>query len=104
MHHVILPLKDGLQVDHINGNRLDNRKENLRLVTKSQNMMNRGVQKNSTSGYKGVNEHQGKWRAYILENGKQKHLGVFEDKKEAARAYNKMAKLLHGEYAVLNKL
>lgn len=104
MHHIILPLKDGLQCDHINGNRLDNRKENLRLVTKAQNMMNRGLQKNSTSGYKGVNKHQGKWRAYILEYGKQKHLGVFKDKKEAAKAYNTMAKKLHGEYAVLNKI
>lgn len=104
MHHFVLPLKEGMQVDHINGNGLDNRRENLRLVTKSQNMMNRGTQKNSTSGFKGVNKHQGKWRAYILENRRQRHLGMFNTKEEAALAYNEAAKVIHGEYARLNQI
>lgn len=103
MHNVILPLLEGYMCDHINGNGLDNRKSNLRLVTKSQNMMNRGLQKNSISGYVGVSKHkQGKWRAYIKVNRKQIHIGMFTDKKEAAKAYNEAAKHYHGEFAKLN--
>ncbi len=104
MHHFVLPLVKGYMIDHINGNGLDNRKENLRLVTKSQNMMNRGVQRNTSSGYKGVSKHQGKWRAYIVKDRKQIHLGVFEDIQDAARAYNMGAMEHHGEYARLNPI
>lgn len=102
MHHSVLPLQEGMQVDHINGNTLDNRRVNLRLVTKAQNSMNKGVQKNSTSGFKGVNKHQGKWRAHITLDKKQRHLGVFDSKEKAALAYNKAATELHGDYARLN--
>jgi hypothetical protein len=104
MHHFVLPLKDGLVCDHINGNRLDNRRENLRLVTKSQNMRNQGLSKRSRSGFKGVNKHQKKWRAYICIDGKQKHLGVFLDKKQAALAYNEAAQKCWGIYARLNEI
>lgn len=103
MHHVVLPLKDGLVCDHINGNRIDNRRENLRLVTKSQNMRNQGISARNKTGYKGVSKHQGKYRAYINVEKKQRHLGVFEDKKEAADAYNKAALIYFGEYSRLNK-
>lgn len=93
-------------IDHINGNGLDNRRKNLRLVTKSQNMMNRGIQKNNTSGFMGVSFHKatGRWRAYIKKDKKQFYLGLFDNKKDAAIAYNEATKFYHGEYAYLNKI
>lgn len=104
MHHFVLPLEKGRMTDHINGNGLDNRRENLRLVTKSQNMMNRGLQKNSSSGFKGVALHKptGKWRAYIGKDGKHIHLGLFEDIKKAAYAHNEAVFKYHGKYGKLN--
>lgn len=104
MHHMILPFNSGFMVDHINMNGLDNRKSNLRLVTKSQNMMNGGVRKNSTSGYKGVcwNKRFNYWVVNIWKDYKQIHIGSFHNKKEAAKAYNEAAKKYHGEYARLN--
>lgn len=106
MHHFVLPLKKGYMIDHINGIGTDNRKENLRLVTKSQNMMNRGKQVNNTSGYMGVTYHRptNKWRAYIKKDKKQIHLGLFKEPTEAALAYNDAATKYHGEYAFLNEL
>lgn len=106
MHHFILPLKEGLMVDHINRNGIDNRKCNLRLVTKAQNMMNKFAPKNNKSGFKGVSwlARNRKWRAYINFNYKQIHLGLFEDKKDAAREWNKAAISLFGEYAYLNNI
>lgn len=106
MHHLILPLKKGYMVDHINGNRLDNRRNNLRLVTKSQNMMNRGLQKNSKSGYMGVSWHKKtkSWRAYIKKDRKQIYLGLYDTKIQAAKAYNEAAKEYHGEFAFFNKI
>lgn len=94
MHHSILPLKKGLMIDHINGNGLDNRRENLRLVTKSQNMMNAGARSNSGIFGPGVCMHRqiSKWRAYIVVNKKQIHLGVFETGKEAREARIKGAR------------
>lgn len=102
MHELILPPKEGFQTDHINRNKLDNRRENLRYATPSQNRMNRVIQPNNTSGYKGVsfNIANGKYRAYI---GKpQKHLGFFKTAEEAALAYNKKAKKLYGAFAFIN--
>ena len=93
-----------MHVDHINGNPLDNRKSNLRICTNAENQRNRGVNKNNTSGYKGVcwAKQNKKWKARIKHNGKLIHLGYYKDKEEAARAYDKKAKELHGEYAYLN--
>jgi hypothetical protein len=91
------------QIDHINGDRSDNRFSNLREATNSENQQNRGVQSNNTSGCKGVNwaKHANKWRAAIMHNGKPKHLGYFDADKldEAAAAYAKAAREHHGEFA-----
>ncbi|RUT02737.1 hypothetical protein DSM106972_056570 [Dulcicalothrix desertica PCC 7102] len=92
-----------LVVDHINRNPLDNRRINLREATASQNSWNRTKRKNNKSGFKGVHRHSSnKWIARIKVNGKIKHLGTFTDKIAAAIAYDNVAKLYHGEFAVLN--
>jgi hypothetical protein len=106
MHRMINKTPNELFTDHINGNRLDNRRENLRTVTKSQNMLNKGTPRHNKSGYKGVYCHKqnNKWRASISIYGKQTHIGYFESKEDAARAYNEMALKYHGEYAFLNEV
>lgn len=111
MHHVIIGGKPpkGLEVDHINHNKLDNRKSNLRVVTRSQNVMNIGVRKSNKSGFKGV--YQSKrgdrvktWVAEIRKDGKRTCIGYYHTAKDAARAYNEKAKELHGEFAYLNQV
>ena len=106
MHRIILGLGfgDKHQGDHINHNKLDNRKINLRTVTHQQNAMNGLPHKDGTSKHKGVGWHKGirRWTARISVNRGQKHLGCFIDEDDAARAYNKAAEELFGEYAGLN--
>lgn len=104
IHRILINAKPGYEVDHINGNGLDNRRCNLRIATPSQNRMNRGKQRNNTSGYKGVywNKDCKKWLASITIVNKQKHLGLFTEIKDAARAYNKAAIDYFGEYAIIN--
>lgn len=94
----------GTQVDHRNGNGLDNRKWNLRICSHAQNNMNRGKQKNNMSGYKGVSWHElGKqWMAHIKIHGEETYLGLYPTKEETALAYNKGAKVYYGEFAKLN--
>lgn len=101
MHRVILDAPKGQIVDHINGKCLDNRRSNLRIVTASQNSINKKISTKNTSGFKGVSFHKGdkKWRACIKVNGVSKFLGSFNDKLDAASAYAEAAKVLHGEYA-----
>lgn len=97
-----------MTVDHKNGNRDDCRKDNLRLATYSQNNCNIGKKLfilGTTSKYKGVYKYKGKqkpWWAYIKTGGKRKSLGYFSTEEEAARAYNKAALELHGEFANVN--
>jgi hypothetical protein len=104
MSRFILSAPDGKLVDHIDGNPLNNQNENLRLCTNAENCRNTKIYKNNTSGYKGVQSigKQGKWFAIINCNRKQKYIGTFETKEEAAMAYNEYAKKLHGEFARLN--
>ena len=79
MHREINKTPEGLDTDHINGNKLDNRKSNLRTVTRSQNKMNVGKPKTNSSGIKGVSWHKAceKWRADIKVNQKQISLGCY---------------------------
>jgi hypothetical protein len=88
-------------IDHINGNRADNRWCNLREATKSQNATNSGKHRDNTSGYKGVHLHKptGKWKAEIMKNGKQKHLGLYPSAELAHIVYMCHAVIEHGEFA-----
>lgn len=94
------------QVDHINGNPLDNRWENLRNATNTENSRNSRKPKNNTSGYKGVSfiPRLNKYRATIMVNRRSLHLGCYYCPKEAAAAYNTAAKEHFGEYALLNDI
>ncbi len=89
------------EIDHVNGVRDDNRLTNLREVTHSQNLFNRGKQKNNRSGYKGVRYHKGDrvFRAEIKCRGIYKHLGSFRSAEEAHAAYCLAAEALHGDFA-----
>ncbi|MGM0904246.1 MAG: HNH endonuclease [Bacillota bacterium] len=100
MHRQILGVPAGLVTDHINGNRLDNRRINLRIATRAENNRNTPSQKGSTSKYKGVmwDAKKSKWLAR-LRGG---HLGYFESQKEAAKVYDYFANRKYGEYAYLN--
>ena len=83
IHHGVWP--DG-QIDHINGDRDDNRIANLRLATRSANCRNTKLRKNSSSGIMGVSPFKGRWRAYIRDGGKNIHLGIFSTAAAAAAA------------------
>lgn len=104
MHRLILDAPDGVDVDHINRNKLDNRKANLRLVSRSHNMMNTDLRSTNTSGYKGVSWSQvaGKWEARIRRDERQYFLGLYPTSDDAARAYDAKARELFGDVAVLN--
>lgn len=92
------------QVDHINHDSLDNRRENLRLASVSENACNRHPRKDNRSGFKGVSWHKEKrcWVTRIQVNGKRYEIGHFDDPINAAKAYDITAKELHGKFAVLN--
>jgi len=106
LHRLIINVKDGELVDHINGNVLDNRLKNLRLANKSKNAMNRGKQRNNTSGYKGVsfNKQMNMWQAQLVANKIKRLNSFFKTKKEAAIAYNNAAIKFHKEFARLNNI
>lgn len=105
MHRLILGVTDPkIHVDHKDRDGRNNQKENLRIVTHAQNMMNRKRPIQNTSGFKGVHPHKqsGKWRATIAVNGKDRSLGLFLCPIEAAKAYDTAAKVYYGEFARLN--
>lgn len=104
MHRELMKFPKNKEVDHINNNGLDNRTSNLRIVTRTQNNQNRGMQKSNTSGYKGVvwhNQNQ-KWWARIWVNGKQISLGCFDAIEKAANAYKIASEQYHGSYSRIN--
>ena len=106
MHRLLMGLKHGdkLVVDHINHNGLDNRRKNLRLATRSQNCANGRISKNNKTGYKGVSWEagRGKYSSTVRKNGKTIRIGRYTNLIDAAKAYDKKAKELHGDFAVLN--
>lgn len=106
LHRIVMGVDKGIAIDHINHNGLDNRRCNLRIATQGQNMCNIRTPSNNTSGFKGVSwaKRTNKWRAYIVKNNKQIHLGTFTDKKLAAFAYNEAAKRIYKEFACLNEI
>lgn len=106
LHRVVIKAKEGEFVDHINGNKLDNRKINLRICTKAQNSQNRKMSKFNKSGFNGVSWciKNKKWVSQISCENKKIHIGYYIDPKDAARAYNQAAQKYHGEFAKLNIL
>ena len=103
MHQLLMKTPNRMETDHINRDRLDNRKSNLRIVTHQQNQFNK-KQKNNSSNYKGVVKTSvGKgYMARIIKDNKSFYLGYFQSSEEAAMAYDKKAKELFGEFAYLN--
>lgn len=104
MHREILNAPDGMDVDHINGDRLDNRRANLRVCPHRQNIRNQKPRVGGTSRYKGVYwcSTYRKWRVQIMSDKKRIHVGAFDDEEQAARAYDVAALEHHGEFARLN--
>jgi AP2 domain. len=103
MHRVILgDACEGMDVDHIDGDGLNNQRSNLRVCTRGDNSRNRKKSNQNNYQYKGVFPIGRKWRAVISVNGKTTHLGMFDNAEDAARAYDIKAKELYGEFANLN--
>lgn len=101
MHRVIMKASKEFEVDHINGNRLDNRKNNLRLVNRFQQNQNSIKRRDNTSGCRGVNffKPRQRWVARIQYMGKRISLGYFKDKIDAINAYKEASKKYFGQYA-----
>lgn len=97
MHHRYLPY----EIDHINGNKLDNRIENLREATRSQNQCNKTMMTNNTSGYRGVswNNQKNKWAVRVTVAKKVYRLGFFDDPEIAGAVAREARTKLHGEFA-----
>lgn len=107
MHRFVMQCPEGLEVDHIHGDKLDNRKSQLRICTKRQQQGNRWKSKHAkTSKFKGVYfcKKLKKFVAYGREGAKNKRLGTFQDEQDAATAYNRWASLYFGEFAKLNPI
>ena len=119
IHRLVMNAPKDKDIDHINGDPLDNRKCNLRICTRSQNSQNKKLRNDSASGYKGVYEIKKpapgmiallkkRFRAYIGDpathypNKRHIRLGHYETAEQAAKAYDKKAQELHGEFAYLN--
>jgi hypothetical protein len=106
MHREIAGTPKGMNTDHINGDKLNNQKSNLRICTSSQNHLNRDKQSTNTTGYKGVSIRKiykyKRFRAHITVNYRQYDIGFYHTAIEAARAYDAKAKEHFGEFARLN--
>ena len=106
MHRIIMNAPEGMCVDHINRDKLDNRRSNLRLATRAENLWNAGMSAANTSGYRGVYwlERRKCWLAKIFIQGKEIRLGQYDEAIDAAYAYNVAALKYMGSFAYQNKL
>ncbi len=104
MHQFIVQPIKGFDIDHIDRNKLNNQRNNLRIVSHTQNCRNVGLTKRNTSGFKGVSweKSENKWTANIRVDRVLKKIGRFHTKEEAAKRYNEKAKEYFGAFAVLN--
>lgn len=101
MHRFITDAPEGMDVDHLNNDGLDNRRQNLRVCTRSQNIQ-RQVSTTGESDYRGVSRSHGRWRAEICVQGTRYHLGMFDSERKAAEAYDARARHYYGEFAYTN--
>ena len=101
MHRVILNAPDDMEVDHINNDKLDNRRRNLRICSHKQNIWNNSTRSDNKSGFRGVGWYKPykKWRVRITYNGKEYHLGYYNELSDAVSAYSKKAEELYKEFA-----
>ena len=104
MHVIICQPFDGKQIDHVNHDTLDNRRNNLRECTPTENARNSRKGSRNTSGFKGVSwkKSHRKWCAQMRINGKSIHIGHFDTPEDAAKAHDELVSKLHGEFACLN--
>lgn len=104
LHQLIFTPEEGLQPDHKNRNRLDNRRTNFRSATQSNNIFNSKLRARKTSRFRGVSWFKPKqrWAATIRTNGRNVCLGYFRDERDAAMKWNQVAAAERGEFAVLN--
>jgi hypothetical protein len=103
MHRVIIKCPEGYEIDHIDMNPLNNQKSNLRVCRSYENACNKKKQ-SKLFRYKGLAKSGNRWTSKIRFKNKIYYLGLYKFKKDAAKAYNCAAKILHGEYAYLNKI
>ena len=107
MHREIMNvLNDSREIDHKDGNGLNNQRSNLRIATRSQNAMNIGTKSDNTSGYKGVSwriDHK-KWQVQIKVNGKTIHFGYYNNKVVVVKVYNEATIKYHKKFANINKI
>lgn len=103
MHRMIAGDIKGLDVDHVDHDGLNNRRSNLRICTRSENLQNQRKRLDNASGFKGVNFYKrtGRWRAYIMKDRKSQHLGYFDTPEEAYAKYCAASQELHGEYGFI---
>ena len=101
MHRVIMGAPTGMMIDHSDGDGTNNRRSNMRIATHAENMRNRRMSTNNTSGFKGVHwdKKSRKWCAQIRNNSVGRYLGLFDTPEAAHAAYVAASELLHGEFA-----
>jgi hypothetical protein len=104
LHRFLMDAPADMEVDHIDHNRLNCQKHNMRLATNAGNAKNAVKHRDNTSGFKGVsfNKGCGKYQSQIRADGVRHFLGYYDDPTEAARAYDAAARKLHGDFAVAN--
>ncbi len=106
LHRLLMGAAAGYDVDHISGDKSDNRRCNLRLCTHQQNMFNQNLRNTNSTGYTGVSYSKAmrKFESYIHKDGRKMCIGYFDDPLEAAKARDRTAKVLYGVYARMNVL